>query len=174
MQPSCAEEAETTAQGEADYEAEMADVAAGAEQDEGATELEAQVLKVRTLRDKQEACRKSLSASYEKWKKDNSEAIEAAEANRCALGKAEDKLRELTLAAYALDPANKKPAKGVGIRVLKTVEYDPLEARRWAARKGACLALDMKAFEAAVLKGIFDDAPGRVVEKAQATIARDL
>jgi hypothetical protein len=42
---------------------------------------------------------------------------------------------------------------------------------RW---KNAIFKLDETAFKNALLRGIFDDAPGTVEEIAQATIARDL
>ena len=60
---------------------------------------------------------------------------------------AEDKLRELTLKAYA-ETGNKVPAVGVSVKIFQTLDYDVEEAKRWAMQHQLALQLDRKAFDA--------------------------
>jgi hypothetical protein len=89
---------------------------------------------------------------------------------------AEDKLRELTLAAYVLN-GNKKPAPGVGVKIQKKVIIDDRrEAYKWAMEHRTCLSLDLGAFEALVKESSKDTFPDWVhlKEEPQATISKDL
>lgn len=142
-----------------------------------ATEIDAalidQIEHVRILRGDLESRTQDLHEKQVAFNQENAVLIEEKCKLADACSQAEAKLRELTLDAYRAT-GNKKPAPGVGIRITKSVEYDPTEARKWASSKGACLMLDAKAFEAVVLKSVFDDAPGKVVERPQATIAKEL
>lgn len=99
--------------------------------------------------------------------------MDAIECERIRLREEEENLREATLEAYQ-ETGNKRPAPGVGIRIIKVCKYDPDEAKRWAIQKGACLKLDEAAYKAAMIKCIFFDMPGTVKEDAQATIAKEL
>ena len=132
-----------------------------------------QIEHVKVLREDLESRTQDLHEKQIAFNQENAALIEEKCRLADACSEAEKKLRELTLAAYQAT-GSKKPAPGVGIRIVKSIEYDPAEARKWAASKGACLTLDTKAFEAVVLKSVFDDAPGKVVEHPQATIAKEL
>ena len=86
---------------------------------------------------------------------------------------AEEKLRAATLEAYQ-ETGNKKPAPGVGIRVVKEMFYDDDEAIQWAIRANAlpCLSLQKANFKkvAEGLKLGFVD----IREIPQATISKEL
>ena len=87
------------------------------------------------------------------------------------VSEAEDKLRELTLQAYA-ETGNKAPALGVGIRELTVMTYDNKIAFDWAKAHKMALKLDVTAFE----KIAKVDPPDfvKVSQKPQATIATKL
>lgn len=62
------------------------------------------------------------------------------------VSEAEDKLRELTLKAYA-ETGDKAPAVGVGIRERIVLTYDNKVAFDWAKAHKMALKLDLSAFE---------------------------
>lgn len=100
------------------------------------------------------------------------------DARNAALSKVSEEeafLRELTVTAYLAD-GNKKPAPGVGIRMVKTVEYDRHEAYLFALKSGTCLSLDAKAFEAMIKKADPLAVPSwvKIMDAPQATIAKEL
>jgi len=65
---------------------------------------------------------------------------------KASLGFADDIVRQLAVDAYGVD-GNKKPAEGVGIRVMTKLVYDEAVALGWAMDKRMALKLDAKAFE---------------------------
>jgi hypothetical protein len=86
---------------------------------------------------------------------------------------AENRLRDLTLAAYAAT-GNKKPAPGVGIRIVKEISCDESQAVAWAveARALNCLSLQKSNFKK-VAEGLalpFVE----INEVATATISKEL
>jgi len=137
------------------------------------TELAEQIRLVRELRAGLAEEKKCLDETYKVWESENRHTIEAVECIKKDLAEEEARLRELTLAAYQ-ETGNKKPAPGVGIRMVKNAEYNATEALTWAKKHDACLALDEKAYKTALIAGIFADAPGKVTEEAQATISKTL
>jgi hypothetical protein len=138
------------------------------------SDLEAQINQVRKLRSIVADQKAAIDSRMVAWKADNELLLSAYEADHRFMLDAEDLLRKLTLEAYQADPSNKKPALGVGIRIVKQVNFDPKEALKWAMRKEACIMLDETAFEKAVIAGIFQDIPATVTEEVQATISKDL
>ncbi len=99
--------------------------------------------------------------------------LTSAAACRKTLMEEEAKLRELVLAAYA-DTGNKKPAHGVGIRIVKELEYDESKALDWAVASGAdaCLSLQKSNFKK-VADGLKLDFVA-IKEVPQATISKEL
>ena len=87
------------------------------------------------------------------------------------VSEAEDKLRELTLQAYA-ETGNKAPVKGVGIREVTKLEYDTKEAFVWALEHKMFLKLDVKPFE--VMAKSVDIDFVTITQEPQATIATNL
>lgn len=83
----------------------------------------------------------------------------------------ESAARARTVQRYQ-ETGDKHPVPGLGIRLVKTVEYDADRALAWAKQSGLALLLDRKAFEKIA---IATPVPGAtVVELPQATIAADL
>ena len=87
------------------------------------------------------------------------------------VGEAEDKLRELTLQAYA-ETGNKAPALGLGIRERTVLTYDDKVAFDWAKSHKMALKLDVSSFE----KIAKADPPEfvKITTEPQATIATEL
>ena len=86
---------------------------------------------------------------------------------------AEEKLRAATLEAYQ-ETGNKKPAPGVGVRIVKEMIFDEAEAIDWAVDASAknCLKLNTSNFKK-VAEGM--GLPfAEIVECPQATIAKEL
>jgi hypothetical protein len=138
------------------------------------TELESQIVKVRGYRALVSDQKEAINERMMKWQDENEALLASFDADKKELVEAENKLRELTLSAYQADPSNKKPAPGVGIRIVKIVKFDPKIALEWAMDKEACIMLDVKAFEKAAIAGIFPYIPATISEEAQATIAKEL
>lgn len=135
--------------------------------------LEDQIQKVRELRATLESKTQEHHELQVAFNQQHATLIEAKckAASDCA--QAEEKLRELTLKAYA-ETGSKKPAPGVGIRLVKQLHYDEAEALAWAIESGAesCLALQKSNFNKAA-EGLKLDFV-KIEEIPQATIARQL
>jgi hypothetical protein len=136
-------------------------------------ELEDQIQKVRELRTN----RLTLQTEVDQLESDLMSRYSAlyrelGQAN-IELKVAEEKLRAATLAAYQ-ETGNKKPAPGVGIRIVKEMIFDEAEAIDWAVDASAknCLKLNTSNFKK-VAEGLglpFVE----IVECPQATIAKEL
>jgi len=135
--------------------------------------LEAQIAKVRDIRATYSGEKSKLDAAYNQWLTINKDAFLCLDSLKESLIIEEETLREMTIIAYQ-ETGNKKPAPGVSVRMTKKAEYNATEALLWAKKHDACLSLDEKAYKTALIAGIFADAPGRVVEEPQATIAKEL
>lgn len=136
-------------------------------------ELADQVREVRELRALYTSIEENINEKQAAWVKENEKLLRTGADHKARLSEAETSLRELTLAVYQ-KTGDKKPVRGVGIRMVKICEFEPVEAKKWAIEKGACLKLDEAAYKAALTKGIFDCMPGTVKEVPQATIGKDL
>ena len=108
---------------------------------------------------------------FNKWENAHSEALADLESIIEALGDEEERLRELTLKAYA-ETGNKAPAPGVGIREVTILDYDPKVALDWAKTHKLALSLNKRLFESLAKT----DPPGFVTisKEAHGTIATDL
>lgn len=87
------------------------------------------------------------------------------------VSEAVEKLRELTLQAYA-ETGNKAPMLGVGIREVTKLDYDPWRAFEWAIEHKLALKLDDAAF-----KNIVKASPlpfVKAITELQTTIATQL
>ncbi|MFA7164643.1 MAG: hypothetical protein WC124_02190 [Desulfoplanes sp.] len=136
-------------------------------------ELESQIMNVRDLRKVYDDLKAETTALEARLSERYKDLYAARNAALSKVAKEEDFLRELTLAAYAKD-GNKKPAHGVGIRIVKRCEYDTEKAFQYAKLHGVCLKLDGKAFEALAMKSKDTDIPAEIREEAQATLAKEL
>jgi len=137
------------------------------------SELEEQIKHVRVLRADLEIREQDLHEKQVAFNQENAVLINEKCRLMNACGEAESRLRELTLAAYQAT-GSKKPAPGVGVRVVKTLHYDEAEALVWAIESGAeaCLSLQKTNFTK-VAEGLKLDFV-TIEEVAQATIAKEL
>jgi hypothetical protein len=115
----------------------------------------------------------AIDARQAVFDKENELLLSCYQQEKVDLATDENKLRELTLAAYALT-GNKKPAPGIGIRIMKELDYEEDQAIEWAVESGAgnCLKLDKKNFEKAAEALALDFVT--INNVAQATIAKEL
>lgn len=137
------------------------------------TELEDQIQKVRELRATHLRLYNLTRALEEELQRAYANEYEALGAANLALKSAEEELRRMTLEAYQLT-GNKKPAPGVGIRIMKALDYEECQAIEWAVEACAynCLKLDKKNFEKAAEALALDFVTINTVP--QATISKEL
>lgn len=136
-------------------------------------DLEANISRVRSLRLSISILKDMIDERMAAWEEENRELMDAIEAERIRLREEEEKLREATLEAYR-ETGNKKPAPGVGIRIVKDICYEEYMAITWAVEAGAgnCLKLDKKNFEKAAEALALDFVTINSIP--QATIAKEL
>lgn len=137
------------------------------------TELDAKVSRVRVLRLSVSIMKDMIDKRMALWEEENRELLDSIEAERIRLREEEEKLRAATLEAYR-ETGNKKPAPGVGIRIVKEMLFDEDEAVQWAIRANAmrCLSLQKTNFKK-VAEGLELDFV-EILEVPQATIAKEL
>ena len=148
--------------------------------------LEEQIQKVRELRAVLESRTQELHEQQVAFNQQHKDLIEAKckAASDCAHEEA--RLRELTMTAYA-ETGNKKPAEGVGIRMVKCLRYVEAHVKDWAMAHdyGLFLELDRAGFQAWYMSQLKakKELPSsmdeyniviEVVKEPQPTIARDL
>ncbi len=136
-------------------------------------DLNEQISLVRALRKTVATQADMISEGRKQWDNDNRVILASVEADRARLQKEEEKLRAATLEAYQ-ETGNKKPAPGVGVRIVKEMIFDEAEAIDWAVDASAknCLKLNTSNFKK-VAEGL--GLPfAEIVECPQATIAKEL
>ena len=84
--------------------------------------------------------------AYTQWEEKHKTLLTAVEDIKVTVQVEEEKLRELTLQAYA-ETGNKAPAPGVGIRERIVLTYETKIAFDWAKAHRMALRLDTTAFE---------------------------
>jgi len=137
------------------------------------SELEEQIQVVREARNRFSVEKSSLDAARFVWEEGNRSQIELVDSIKVALQAEENKLREMTIGVYFWTK-NKKPAPGVGIRLVKIFNYDTEKAKSWAVEHNFTNLLDLNAakFKKAA-EGLSLDFVD-VEEKPTATIAEVL
>jgi len=137
------------------------------------TELEDQIQKVRDLRANRLALQTEVDQIELDMMSKHAKLYQELGATDIDLGSAEEKLRQLILIAYQ-ETGNKKPAPGVGIRIVKEMLFDEDEAVQWAIRANAmgCLSLQKANFKK-VAEGLELDFV-EILEVPKATIAKEL
>ncbi len=135
--------------------------------------LEENISRVRELRLSVSIMKDMIDERMTRWEEENRELMDAIEAERIRLREEEEKLRAATLEAYQ-ETGNKKPAAGVGIRIIKEMAFDEDEAIQWAIRANAmrCLSLQKANFKK-VAEGL-ELGFVEILEVPHATIAKEL
>lgn len=134
-------------------------------------ELEEQIQRVVKARERKAQLDQLKKDRQSQWELDNSDLLfELGEASGRLID-VEERLRELTLQAYA-ETGNKAPAVGVGIRERTVLTYDNKVAFDWAKAHKMALKLDISAFE----KIAKADPPDfvKITTEPQAIIATEL
>jgi len=131
-------------------------------------ELKAQIKVVVGARQAAVKASEAKNVAFKDWKANNQALFDDADETSFAQDMAEEKLRELTLKAYA-ETGNKAPVPGVGIRINQKVALD------WAKAHKMALSLDKRAFEKMAKAGP-ETKPDfvKIIEEPQATIATNL
>lgn len=136
-------------------------------------ELDAKVSRVRELRLSISILKDMVDERRNRWEDENRELLDSIIAEGIRLREEEETLRAATLEAYR-ETGNKKPVPGVGIRIVKDLDYEECQAIEWAVEAGAenCLKLDKKNFEKAAEALALDFVTINSIP--QATIAKEL
>lgn len=91
----------------------------------------------------------AVDDSRKAWEAANAPLLATKKLQDEAVAAAETTVRALADAAYKANPADRKPAPGVEIKMFKTILYNAERALEWAKKAGMCLIpeqLDEKAF----------------------------
>jgi len=133
--------------------------------------LQEQIKVVAEARQRLQEATECKTSAYRRWLETNQVLFDNEANVKETCSEAENKLRELTLQAYA-ETGNKAPAVGVGIRERTILTYDVKIALDWAKAHRMALQLDKKAFE----KIAKADPPDfvKITTEPQATIATNL
>ena len=134
-------------------------------------ELLEQIQVVAKARQKAVELKNQRNILLEEWNKANQVLFDALTQAGAEVAEVEDRLRELTLRAYA-ETGDKAPAIGVGIREVTKYAYDPKTALNWAIEHKMALKLDETKFK----NHVKADPPDfvTVTTEPQATIATNL
>ncbi len=108
-------------------------------------ELKNQVQAVAEARQLATELKDQRDVLLKEWNKANQVLFDSLTQQEVCVAYTEDRLRELTLLAYA-ETGNKTPAPGVGIREVTKLSYDPQDAFAWAIQHTIALKLDVIAF----------------------------
>ena len=98
---------------------------------------------LRSLRDDL-AIRKK--AAYEKYMSDNKDLFTEVDILQEQLTKQETEIRKIAVEYYE-ETGKKQQEYGVGVRILKKLEYEEAKALQWAKEHEMALNLDKKSFE---------------------------
>lgn len=131
------------------------------------------VRKLAELRRKKAEIDEEIKVSREAWMEENAGKILAASVAGDLVVEMEEKIRAAAVAIYQ-ETGNKKPAPGVGIREVETLDYDDAGAIAWVidhSHRGL-LSLKKADFERAA-KSIRPDFV-KITKVPQVTIARKL
>jgi len=138
------------------------------------TNLIEQIKTVAKAREEQSLLSDLKKKRLAEWEERNAALLSDIADSSQFLADVEALLRETTIKVYQ-DTGNKAPAKGVGIREMTKLDYDPKEAFDWAVEHKVCLKLDTATFDK-MSKLASETKPGfvKITTEPQATIATDL
>ena len=109
-----------------------------------ASELEEQITILKKMRQAHSTMDTEFEAAYEKFCLENSGLMNSLSSIKMEEAAISETVRELTIQAY-LETQNKKPAPGVGIRLMKVFNYEAEKAKSWAVEHRFYNLLDLNA-----------------------------
>ena len=129
------------------------------------------IKKLDELRTEKRSADETYKTVEAEFLEENNWVIETRKVLALEISETEVEIRKLAVQEY-METKEKKLAFGIGIRVVKKLDYDNEQALNWAKHHELALALDKKAFE----KIVKVDPPSfvEISEEAQATIPREL
>ena len=116
------------------------------DKDEIMTKTLEKLKEFKVQRDAVEKIKEAMDAEQQKFNEAHKVEIVSLAQNRERLNLMEDGLRDLALEEYALTK-DKKLTGGMGIRILKKLDYESDKALIWAEQHHIGLTLDKRAFE---------------------------
>ena len=140
------EEVDYQAEGKAQAEQEAEQDAIEHNVNEIRTKMAEKLKELSAVREAVGSIDKKLQAQREQWEKEHENEIGALNKGKEDLAGVETELRALALGDYAIT-REKKLTGGLGIRIMKKLEYEPNKAFNWAEVHGIGLMLDKRAFE---------------------------
>ena len=108
--------------------------------------MKERIVKLKELREQMEKLNARKKAANEKYLADNNELFSEVEKLAGQLNQTETEIKELALNEYS-ETGEKKLKFGVGIRILKQLQYGEDEAFTWAKEHSMALSLDKRAFD---------------------------
>ncbi len=108
--------------------------------------MKEQILKLKDLREKKEQLSAQKRSAYGKYLQENGALFFDIDTVAEQIGIIEDEIKELALMEYK-ETGEKKLKFGVGIRILKKLEYEEAEALTWAKEHSMALSLDKRYFD---------------------------
>jgi len=129
------------------------------------------LIKLKQLREVQEASLKVLNDHKAEFEKQNLTLINTVASISEEVLSVEKEIRVQAVDLYNVN-GEKKQDFGVGIRVLKKIDYDSDTAFAWAKSHELALTLDKKAFEKIAKIGDIDFV--KITEEATATIPKKI
>ena len=129
---------------------------------------------LKTLREKKEQFKTAYEHAMKEFNDLHALLLDNKEKNQTELGACEDYLRGLALEEFK-ETGEKQITGGMGIRILKKLEYDPVEAFNWALEHKMALQLSKKEFEklAKINEALQEDFV-RITEEPSATIPKEI
>lgn len=112
--------------------------------------------------------KEELDLSYKQFELTLSDKIEAKKNFETLIEQLKEDIKVEAIAEFE-QTQNKKLAGGIGIREMKNIVYDEVEALNWAKKHQLCLALDKKAFETLAKASPIEDMEMKVDVKTTVT-----
>ncbi len=128
------------------------------------------------LRKKKDQFKVAFDNALKEFQDLNASLIEGKARNADEIDLVENQLREYALGEYKIT-GSKECTGGMGIRVMKKLEYDPVEAYKWAIHHEMALSLNRKEFEKIALMSGMESYKPQFVEikdEPKATIPQEI
>ena len=133
--------------------------------------LKTQIRIVARVREEAQRLADEKTQAFRMWEDEHRSLLDTLNYAIARKNTHEDYLRELTIQVYT-ETGNKKPCKGVAIREVTKLDYEPSLALEWAKKTGLALKLDATTFEKIAKADKPDFVTMRI--EPQATISQEL
>ncbi len=129
---------------------------------------------LKTFRTKKEQLKEAYENAMNEFKDLNALLLESIDKNKTQMEASEESLRILALDEFK-ETGSKQLTGGIGIRILKKLEYDNCTALGWAIAHGLALQLNKREFEIMAKTGNITDLNFvKIKEEPQATLPKEI